>query len=95
MKLKATKRAIAYALRAYMRIGELSRELEKATGDEQPKEILLIDGKNSTKEQTLAAARISTTTAHRYEQLLGRGLLHFWQVDGIDNQAVGLSRSDA
>ena len=31
------------------------------------------DGKKQTKEQVLAEAGISTTSANRYEQLVGRG----------------------
>jgi hypothetical protein len=56
-------------LRAAIKIGELSRELEKAPpirGD-----LLPTDGKKITKEQTLAEAGISTTTANDYEQLTG------------------------
>jgi hypothetical protein len=34
---------------------------------------LQIDGKKQTKKQVLAEAGISTTSANRYEQLVGRG----------------------
>jgi len=55
-------------LGASIRIGELSRELEKAEAH-GGKIRLPADGKS--KDETLAAAGISTTTAHRYEQLTG------------------------
>lgn len=51
----------AVMVRACMRIGELSRELEKAQGERT--ELLPTDGKKLSKEHTLAAAGISTTTA--------------------------------
>jgi hypothetical protein len=54
----------AARLRACMRIGELSRELEKATANQYTVH-LPSDGKKQTKEQVLAEARISTTSANR------------------------------
>jgi hypothetical protein len=54
---------IGNGLRAVVRIGELSRELEKAPpirGD-----LISNDGKKITKAKTLADAGISTTTAQR------------------------------
>jgi len=55
-----------------MRSGELSRELEKATANQYTVH-LPSDGKKQTKEQVLADAGISTMSANRYEQLVGRG----------------------
>jgi len=58
-------------LRGCMRIDELSRELEKAeqaSGRRHP-----TDGK-PTKTQVLSEAGISTTSANRCEQLVGRGV---------------------
>lgn len=55
-------------LRACIRIGELSRELEvsdQARGGRRP-----TSGK-PTKTEALAEAGISTSTAHRYEELAG------------------------
>jgi hypothetical protein len=46
-----------------MRIGELSRQLEKEQG--QRTELLPRGGKKLTKERELAEAGISTTSAHR------------------------------
>jgi len=56
-------------LRAYQRIGELSRDLEKAGFIPGKGACVPSDGK--TKEQTLAEAGISTSTANRYEELAG------------------------
>jgi hypothetical protein len=70
-------------LRACIRIGELSRELEKAPpirGD-----LLPIAGKKITKEQALAKAGISTSTAQRYEELAG----------GREEQAQGIASQAA
>ena len=61
-----------FGLRACMRSGELSRELEKATANQYTVH-LPSDGKKQTKEQVLADAGISTMSANRYEQLVGRG----------------------
>jgi hypothetical protein len=58
-------------LRAIRKIGELSRELDKAQAGRPPKEILPSDGNNLTKAETLAQAGISTSTAYRYEELAG------------------------
>src|SRR5215510_4800161 len=52
-------------LRACVKIGEISRDLEKA-GNQYA---LPADGKS--KEQQLAEAGISTSAAHRYEELAG------------------------
>jgi hypothetical protein len=58
-------------LRAVIRIGELSRELEKAEhggaggGSKFPP-------LGTSTEQALAEAGLSTSTANRYEQLVGR-----------------------
>jgi hypothetical protein len=55
--------------RAEKRIGELSRELDKAkTGPKSPK-LCPTDETELTKEATLKAAGISRQTANRYEQL--------------------------
>ncbi len=57
--------------RAEVRIGELSRDLEKAQrGDGPAGAFALPDGRKS-KTQALADAGISTSTAHEYEQLTG------------------------
>jgi hypothetical protein len=61
-------------LRAIARIGQISRELEKAKfeRDESGRPVsshLPAGGKMETKEQQLAAAGISTSTANRYQQL--------------------------
>jgi hypothetical protein len=56
-------------LRACQRIGELSRDLEKVVTIGGGKVGIPIDGK--PKEQTLAEAGISTSTAQRYEELAG------------------------
>lgn len=56
-------------LRAAIRIGEISRELEKAEPNHGHGAGLPISGK--TKEQALAEAGISTSTAQRYEELTG------------------------
>ncbi len=57
--------------RAEVRIGELSRELDKAQrGDGPAGTFALPDGRKS-KTQALADAGISTSTAHEYEQLTG------------------------
>jgi hypothetical protein len=56
-------------LRAVRKIGELSRELEKAEPAKGHGAGLSNDGK--TKQQKLADAGISTTSAHRYEKLAG------------------------
>lgn len=52
-----------------MRIGELSRELEKAEYDKGHGTVIPSGGKY--KAQALADAGISTSAAHRYEQLIG------------------------
>jgi len=54
-------------LRATIRIGELSRELEKSKGGSNPKSTLPSHGKS--KRETLRAAGISTSEAHRAEKL--------------------------
>jgi hypothetical protein len=54
-------------LRAEMRIGQISRELEKSKGGSNPKATLPTGGKS--KEEQLAEAGISTSTANRYEEL--------------------------
>jgi hypothetical protein len=54
-------------LRACMRIGELSRELEKAL----PNKGHGVISSEKIKEQSLKNAGISTATANRYEQLVG------------------------
>ena len=56
-------------LRAYIRIGEISRELEKAPGDGGYNRKARPSGGKSQKSATLRAAGISTATAHRAEQL--------------------------
>jgi hypothetical protein len=56
-------------LRAVRRIGELSRELEKA--EFVPRKGACVPNDGKTKEQTLAAAGISTSSAQRYEELAG------------------------
>jgi hypothetical protein len=48
-----------------MRIGELSRELEKANNQ------YALPAAEKSKEQMLAEAGISTITANRYQQLVG------------------------
>ena len=48
------------------RIGEISQELEKAQGARTK---LLLTGEKKSKEEQLAEAGISTSTAERYEQL--------------------------
>ncbi len=53
--------------RASIRIGELSRELEKARGARTE---LLPDHGKKLKTATLAAAGISTSAAQRYEELM-------------------------
>jgi len=56
-------------LRACIRIGELSRELEKAKPN---KGHGVLNGENTiTKEKQLTEAGISVPTAHRYEELTG------------------------
>jgi len=54
-------------LRANVRIGELSRELDKSKGGSNPKATLPNDGKSKT--ETLKAAGISTSQANRAEKL--------------------------
>jgi hypothetical protein len=67
-------------LRAVIRIGELSRELEKAEhggaggGSKFPP-------LGTSKEQALAEAGLSTSTANRYEQLVGRA---DWAIIGTE-----------
>jgi hypothetical protein len=56
-------------LRACIRIGEISRDLEKAEPDKGHGAGLPISGK--TKADQLAQAGISTSTANRYEELTG------------------------
>jgi hypothetical protein len=55
-------------LRACIRIGELSRELET---NERARTDLHPNDRNQTKEQTLKDAGIAVSTAHDYEQLTG------------------------
>jgi hypothetical protein len=55
-------------LRAITQIDRISRELEKA---ERARTDLHPTDRKQTKEEQLEAAGISTTTAHRYEQLTG------------------------
>jgi len=57
-----------FRLRACIRIGELNRDLETAQGIRNE---LLPNGEKKSKEQILADAGISTSTANRYEQLAG------------------------
>jgi hypothetical protein len=62
-------------LRAMTRIGELSRELEKAKfehGDKGKFNRLPSTGNTATKQEQLKAIGISTSAAHRYEQLAAR-----------------------
>jgi hypothetical protein len=56
-------------LRAMQRLGELCRDLDKSKGGANPKATLPNAGKS--KSETLEAAGISTSTAHRCEQLTG------------------------
>jgi tryptophan 2,3-dioxygenase len=57
-------------LRAFQKIGELSRQLEKMEGFKgNQHQVLPSDGKKQTKEQALAEAGISTSTANRAEQI--------------------------
>jgi hypothetical protein len=56
-------------LRACIRIGELSRDLETSKGGSNPQATLPSDRKSKT--ETLADAGISTSTANRYEELAG------------------------
>jgi hypothetical protein len=56
-------------LRACVRIGEISKELDKSKGGSNPQSTLPIDGKS--KEQQLKEAGISTSSANRYEELAG------------------------
>ena len=55
--------------RAEIRIGELSRDLDRSSGGANPLSTLPTGGKS--KEDTLLDAGISTSTAHRYEDLTG------------------------
>ena len=55
--------------RAEIRIGELSRDLDRSAGGANPL-ATLPDGRKS-KADTLFDAGISTSTAHEYEQLTG------------------------
>jgi len=57
--------------RAEIRIGELSRELEKAERGDGPAGTFALPGGRKSKTQALADAGISTSTAHEYEQLTG------------------------
>ena len=57
--------------RAYIRIGEISRELETSKGGSNPQATLPGGGKS--KSATLRDAGISTSTAHRAEQLAAGG----------------------
>jgi hypothetical protein len=54
-------------IRAGVRMGEISRELEKGAG--RPAKILPNGGKNYPKSQVLKDAHISTLAANRYEEL--------------------------
>jgi hypothetical protein len=56
-------------LRAVIKIGELSRELEKSKGGANPKVTLPIGGKS--KSESLADGGIAISTVVRYEQLAG------------------------
>ncbi len=55
--------------RAEIRIGELSRELDRSSGGANPLSTLPTSGKS--KADALFDAGISTSTAHRYEELTG------------------------
>lgn len=69
--MKDTGRKFAeIRLRACQRIGQLSAELEKATAN-QHTVLLPNDEKKQTKEQSLAEAGISTSTANRDAFKLG------------------------
>jgi hypothetical protein len=57
-------------LRACVRIGELSRELESAQGRRDPETGRLVPA-SGKKAEALADAGISTSTANRYEELAG------------------------
>jgi hypothetical protein len=57
-------------LRACMRIGEISRDLEPSKGGRPPKETNDTDVA-SFKQETLAQAGINIRTAERYEELIG------------------------
>lgn len=56
-------------LRACQKIGEISRDLEKAKYDKGHGTVVPTDGKYKT--EVLAEAGISTSTANRYEELAG------------------------
>ena len=56
-------------LRACIRIGEISRDLETSKGGANPQATLPSDWKS--KSETLAEAGIATSTAHDYEHLAG------------------------
>jgi hypothetical protein len=76
-------------LRAIRRIGELSRELEKA----EPGGVgggSKIPPMGSSKSETLAAAGISTSTAHRYEQLAGPIEEQAQQAANADRRGIAL-----
>jgi hypothetical protein len=62
-------------LRACVRIGEISRDLDKVAGFKGNQyEVLPTDGKKQTKEEQLKEAGISTSTANRYEELADMGM---------------------
>jgi hypothetical protein len=63
--------------RACQRIGKMSQQLEKAEFEHDSDgkfHRVPTDGNGATKEQQLAAAGISTSTAYRYEQLVGESM---------------------
>ena len=56
-------------LRAIAQIGKISRELEKAKPKDADPKLVPAGGKHLDKAEQLADAGLSTTTAHRYEEL--------------------------
>jgi len=79
-------------LRAIRRIGELSRELEKAERQRDEHGRLLPNDGKQAKSETLAAAGISTSTAHRYEQLAGPIEEQAQQAANADRRGIAISR---
>jgi len=59
-----------FRLRACIRIGELSRDLERDVGG-RPSKTLPNDEKSLTKAEQLAEVGIPVSTAHRYEEFTG------------------------
>lgn len=92
-RARAEHRAREIGLRACVRIGELTRELDRrAAGRPSNNSSHQWDELTATKAEALAEAGISTSAAHRYEELAGGRELDRSAVDRRTTLPIGGKR---